>query len=189
MGIIRTNPVRQASMIKDLVQAFCRSSSHGMGISTPGRASRGIWAGKSIITGHNVSYSNRRTNRKFFPNVQNKFFWSHMLGRWFRINVTTHALRCIERVGGLDEFLLYSKPKLLEESDFALKTRKTLIELWEKENNRKFNRSKAIYEARLQQLDLDRKLEAKRWMDIQKRTAWEPDQYEIVTSQLDFLEK
>ena len=127
-----------------------------------------------------------RTNRKFFPNVQNKFFWSHMLGRWFRINVTTHALRCIERVGGLDEFLLYSKPRLLEESDFALKTRKTLIDMWEKENNRKFNRSKIIYEARLKQLDLDRKLEAKRWKDIQKRTAWEPDQYEVVTSQLDY---
>merc|ERR1712137_1017444 len=159
MGIIRTNPVLQASMIKDLVQAFCRSSSHGMGISTPGRASRGIWAGKSIITGHNVSYSNRRTNRKYFPNVHKKFFWSDLLNKWFRINVTTHALRCIERAGGFDEFLLFCKPKLIQDSDFALNTRKQLIELWEQQNNRKFNRSKIVFQARMIQLQKEREIQ------------------------------
>ena len=109
-----------------------------------------------------------------------------MLGKWFRINVTTHALRCIERVGGLDEFLLYSKPKLLEESDFALKTRKALVTLWEEENQKKFVRSKEIYEARLAQLGIDRQLQYKRWTDIQNRANWEPDQLEVVTSRKEF---
>mmetsp|Transcript_23945 Transcript_23945/g.36384 ORF Transcript_23945/g.36384 Transcript_23945/m.36384 type:complete len:180 (+) Transcript_23945:19-558(+) len=179
-------------MLRELLAAaatFCRSSSHGMGISTPGRAKRGIWAGKTVITGHNVSYSNRRTNRKFFPNIQKKFYWSHLLGRWFRINVTTHALRCIDRVGGLDEFLLYSKPKLLSESEFALKTRKVLIAEWEKENKRKFNRSQLIYEARLEQLGIDKRLQRKRWNDIKERQRWIPGVDEEILSQKDFKEE
>lgn len=46
-------------MLRELVATVFRSS-HGMGVSTPGRAKRGVWAGKTIVTGHKVSYSNRR---------------------------------------------------------------------------------------------------------------------------------
>merc|ERR1712137_628680 len=137
-------------MLRNLEQTVCRSSSHGLGISTPGRAKRGIFAGKCILTGHNVSHSNRRTKKKLLPNVQKKFFWSGLLDKWIRVNVTTHALRCIDRVGDFDEFILFSRPRLLEDSDFAKDLKSQLVPLWEQQNGRKFNRSQIVFERRMQ---------------------------------------
>merc|ERR1711959_746762 len=156
------------------------------GVSTPGRAKRGVWAGKTIVTGHKVSYSNRRQKRKFFPNTQPNILWREMLQRWIRVSLTAHALRCVERVGGFDEYMLYSKPHEEDDTYFSKMIRKQLIGIWEKEHGKKFNRSKAIYEARLEQLELDRQLELKRWQDITDRTKWERGQDEKVVSQQDF---
>ena len=71
-----------------------------------GRSQRGIYAGKDIRFGNNVSFSNRKTRRTFKPNAQRKRLWSPTLGCWLRFNMTTHALRCIDKAGGIDEYLL-----------------------------------------------------------------------------------
>ena len=71
-----------------------------------GRSQRGIYAGKDVRFGNNVSFSHRKTRRTFKPNVQRKRLWSRTLGCWLRFNVTTHALRCIDKAGGIDEYLL-----------------------------------------------------------------------------------
>lgn len=87
------------------------------------------------------------------------------MNKWIRINVTTHALRCIDRIGGFDEFLLFGKPKLLKDSEWAQKTRYTLIKLWEEKNNQKFNRSRLVFQARLQQLENAKNEEYKKWSE------------------------
>ena len=71
-----------------------------------GRSKRGIYAGKDVRSGNNVSFSHRKTRRTFKPNAQRKRLWSASLGCWLRFNVTTHALRCIDKAGGIDEYLL-----------------------------------------------------------------------------------
>lgn len=47
-----------------------------------------------------------RTRRTWKPNVQEKRLFSYMLDRHIRVKVTTHALRCIDKAGGIDEYLL-----------------------------------------------------------------------------------
>ncbi|KAA0052986.1 54S ribosomal protein L24 [Cucumis melo var. makuwa] len=47
-----------------------------------------------------------RSRRKWKPNVQEKRLFSYILDRHIRVKVTTHALRCIDKAGGIDEYLL-----------------------------------------------------------------------------------
>lgn len=70
------------------------------------RATRGLYAGKNIIFGNKVSHSERKTRRSWKPNVQRKRLWSETLAKWFRFNLTTHALKCVDKAGGLDSYLL-----------------------------------------------------------------------------------
>ncbi len=51
--------------------------------------------------------------RAWLPNVQSKKLWSDALGSSLRLKVTPAALRNIDRVGGLDNYILRSTPKEL----------------------------------------------------------------------------
>lgn len=71
------------------------------------RAKRGIFAGKHIRFGNCVSEDGgNKTRRSWKPNVQEKRLFSYILDRHIRVKVTTHALRCIDKAGGIDEYLL-----------------------------------------------------------------------------------
>ena len=55
--------------------------------------------------GHNVSHSNRRTKRRFNPNLQQVTFYSDALKHDVGLRVTTRAIRTVQKHGGLDRFL------------------------------------------------------------------------------------
>ncbi len=55
--------------------------------------------GKKAITGNNVSHSNARTKRKFYPNLQEKRFFVPELGIWVKLKVSTSAIRTINKKG------------------------------------------------------------------------------------------
>merc|ERR1711865_1174116 len=80
-----------------------------MARSSIGRAKRGLYEGKEVRFGNNVSFSKRRTRRRWNPNVQTKRLWSDTREKLVEFRVTTHALRCIKKAGGLDEYLVKSK--------------------------------------------------------------------------------
>ncbi|XP_004307076.1 PREDICTED: 54S ribosomal protein L24, mitochondrial-like [Fragaria vesca subsp. vesca] len=72
-----------------------------------GRAQRGIFAGRHIQFGNNVSEDGgNKTRRHWKPNVQEKRLFSYILDRQIQVKVTTHALRCIDKAGGIDEYFL-----------------------------------------------------------------------------------
>ncbi|XP_077240654.1 ribosomal L28 family [Tasmannia lanceolata] len=72
-----------------------------------GRAKRGIYAGRHIQFGNMIGEdSGHKTRRTWKPNVQEKRLFSYILDRHVRVKVTTHALRCIDKAGGIDEYLL-----------------------------------------------------------------------------------
>ncbi|CAA0810596.1 Ribosomal L28 family [Striga hermonthica] len=72
-----------------------------------GRAHRGLFAGRHIQFGNRVSEDGgNKTRRSWKPNVQEKRLFSYILDRHIRVKVTTHALRCIDKAGGIDEYLL-----------------------------------------------------------------------------------
>jgi large subunit ribosomal protein L28 len=56
--------------------------------------------------GKNVSHSNRRTQRRFLPNLQRVSFFSDALGVRVPMRVTTRAIRSVQKLGGIDAFLV-----------------------------------------------------------------------------------
>lgn len=77
--------------------------------------------GKAVMSGHLVSHSNRKTKRKFLPNLVNVTLQSDQLGRSVRLRISAHALRTVEHRGGLDAFLAKAKDDELSQGVRALK--------------------------------------------------------------------
>ena len=65
--------------------------------------------GKGPQTGHKVSHSNRKSKRRFLPNLCNVTMMSDALGRSVRLRVSANALKSVDRRGGLDAFLVKAK--------------------------------------------------------------------------------
>ena len=61
--------------------------------------------GKGRQVGNNVSHANNKTKRTFLPNLQNVTLLSDALGTSIKLRVSTHGLRSVEHVGGLDNWL------------------------------------------------------------------------------------
>ena len=51
--------------------------------------------------GHNISFSHRRTKRRFDPNVQRKTYWVPSLRRNVKLNVSAKGMKVID-VRGID---------------------------------------------------------------------------------------
>ena len=78
--------------------------------------------GKRPITGNNVSHSNRRTKRRFLPNLQKKRFYIPETEQWVTLKISTSALRTINKLGiyeylkrleakGVDTGVVLEEPK------------------------------------------------------------------------------
>ena len=55
--------------------------------------------GKKPMVGNNVSHSNKKTKRKFYPNLQTKKFFVPETGEYITLKVSTKALRTINKKG------------------------------------------------------------------------------------------
>ena len=55
--------------------------------------------GKKVMVGNNVSHSNKKTKRKFYPNLQTKKFFVPETGEWVTLKVSTNAIRTINKNG------------------------------------------------------------------------------------------
>eukprot|EP00038_Savillea_parva_P020162 m.30565 g.30565 ORF g.30565 m.30565 type:complete len:206 (-) comp4722_c0_seq2:134-751(-) len=102
------------------------------GSARPNRADRGIYAGRTISFGNKITPPKsghtggpKRTQRRWLPNVQTKRVTSNVLGRTMRIRFTTHALRCIDKAGGFDNYILNTKDAKLD-SDLAVSLKREM---------------------------------------------------------------
>ena len=55
--------------------------------------------GKKAITGNMVSFSNRKTKRKFNVNLKTKKFFLPEENKWISLRVSTSAMRTISKKG------------------------------------------------------------------------------------------
>ncbi|MCF8257493.1 MAG: 50S ribosomal protein L28 [Flavobacteriales bacterium] len=55
--------------------------------------------GKKVIVGNNVSHSNRKTKRKFLPNLFKKKFYLASEDKWVTLKVSANGLRTIDKKG------------------------------------------------------------------------------------------
>ena len=62
--------------------------------------------GKKALVGHKVSHSNRKTKRRFLPNLVNVTMQSDALARSVRLRISANALKTVDHRGGLDAFLI-----------------------------------------------------------------------------------
>jgi large subunit ribosomal protein L28 len=60
--------------------------------------------GKRPITGNNVSHSNRKTRRRFLPNLVTKKFFIPEKNEWITLKISASALRTINKLG-INEFM------------------------------------------------------------------------------------
>ncbi|MBK7359715.1 MAG: 50S ribosomal protein L28 [Saprospiraceae bacterium] len=55
--------------------------------------------GTKPMYGNNVSHSNRKSRRRFNPNLQSKSFFVPETNEWVQLKVTAKALRTIDKLG------------------------------------------------------------------------------------------
>lgn len=55
--------------------------------------------GKTALAGNNVSHSNKRTKRRFSPNLKTKRFWDEQEGRWITLKVSAAGMKTINKKG------------------------------------------------------------------------------------------
>jgi large subunit ribosomal protein L28 len=80
--------------------------------------------GKGRLVGNNVSHANNKTKRTFLPNLQKVTLLSDTMEQGYKFRVSTHGLRSVEHVGGLDNWLLKTNNEKL--SDNARKVKKEI---------------------------------------------------------------
>jgi large subunit ribosomal protein L28 len=58
-----------------------------------------IITGKKPMTGHKVSFSNKKSKKRFLPNLVTKNLYVPELDAWVRIKMSTTALRTMNKKG------------------------------------------------------------------------------------------
>jgi large subunit ribosomal protein L28 len=71
--------------------------------------------GKRSLVGNNVSHANNKTKRVFQPNLIKKTLKIEGLKRSLSVRLSTHALRTLDKVGGLDAYLKKASPSVLSD--------------------------------------------------------------------------
>lgn len=118
------NNVFQKSTPHPLLDATDSSSTQEQRRHRSNRSRRHLYDGKDIRTGNNLSFSMKHTKRTFKPNVFIKRVYSETLDEMVRFHLTTSALKSIDKMGGLDNYLL-SSPHVT--SGEGLKVKKRII--------------------------------------------------------------
>ena len=77
--------------------------------------------GIGVQSGNNVSHSQRKTRRRFLPNLQTTSLRSDVLGQDVKLKITVATLRTVLHNGGLDNFLKKSSSLKLTEKAKKLK--------------------------------------------------------------------
>lgn len=80
------------------------------------QSNRGLYGSARIRFGNNVAEKHRNKSRRFWrPNVHVKAFYSPALGARVKTRLTLRVLKTIRREGGIENYLLKSKPARLKE--------------------------------------------------------------------------
>jgi large subunit ribosomal protein L28 len=55
--------------------------------------------GKRVMSGNNVSHSNKKTKRKFYPNLFDRRFYLEEEDRWVKLRISAAGIRLINKKG------------------------------------------------------------------------------------------
>jgi large subunit ribosomal protein L28 len=80
--------------------------------------------GKGTQVGNNVSHANNKTKRIYRPNLQTINLASEALGNSYKLRIAMNTLRSVDKMGGLDPFILKANDGVL--SPRALRLKRTI---------------------------------------------------------------
>lgn len=100
----------------------------------------------SVMSGHNVSHSNRKTKRKFYPNLKEMSFKSEVLGVDINLRLAASSLRTVNKYGNIDNFLInYRFSKLTDlAKKYRSKIKNKLVKLGKLEEYKIVKESKKL---------------------------------------------
>ncbi len=78
--------------------------------------------GVGVMSGNKVSHSNRKTRRKFLPNLRQVSFKSETLGSEVTLKIAASTLRTVNKYGNIDNFLVNSRFAKLTDDARKLRT-------------------------------------------------------------------
>jgi large subunit ribosomal protein L28 len=78
---------------------------------------------KGVMSGNNVSHSNRKTRRRFLPNMQRFSLLSDILKKFITLRLTPSSVRSVEHNDGLDGYLLTTSNSTLSVEAVAIKNK------------------------------------------------------------------
>ncbi|PNS16829.1 ribosomal protein L28 [Sphaceloma murrayae] len=80
------------------------------------QSNKGLYGAQMIRFGNNVGEkSKRRSRRAWHPNLITRNLKSNILGRTVSVKMTTRVLRTVDKIGGIDAYLLGSKPSRIRD--------------------------------------------------------------------------
>ncbi len=84
-----------------------------------------------VMSGNKVSHSNRKTRRRFLPNLKEVSLKSEVMGADIKLKIAASTLRTINKYGNIDNFLVNCRNAKLTESAQKLRRqiKKKLIKL------------------------------------------------------------
>ena len=87
--------------------------------------------GVGVMSGNKISHSNRKTRRRFLPNLKAISFKSETLDTDVNLKVTTASIRTVNKYGNIDNFLINCRHSKLTDSakKLRLQIKKKLIKL------------------------------------------------------------
>jgi large subunit ribosomal protein L28 len=83
-------------------------------------------SGVGVLFGNKVSHSQRKTRRRFEPNLRAVSYLSELSGQSYSFRVNARCMRSVEKVGGFDEYMLKVSYDLLSEKAKMIK--KTIVD-------------------------------------------------------------
>ena len=78
-------------------------------------------SGKKVLYGNKVSHSQRKTRRRFEPNIHKTKILSDLIGQTYTLRVSTSCLRTIEKLGVLDQYILNTSDEVLSQRAKVIK--------------------------------------------------------------------
>ncbi|MFY9589410.1 50S ribosomal protein L28 [Rickettsia endosymbiont of Halotydeus destructor] len=77
--------------------------------------------GVGVLYGNNVSHSQRKTRRRFEPNLRSVKFTSDATAQEYRLSVNAKCIRSVEKAGGFDEYMIKVSNNILSDNAKAIK--------------------------------------------------------------------
>jgi large subunit ribosomal protein L28 len=91
--------------------------------------------GVKVMYGNKVSHSERKTRRRFEPNLHAVKFFSHLTGTQYKFRVNAKCIRSVDKAGGFDEYILSIAERIL--SPRAKIIKRKLVEVKQEAQNEK----------------------------------------------------